>query len=333
MFFIDDIFYYFFVNLLVGIVGLFFREISQRGSHEIPQDGSVIFVIAPHVNQFVDPLIFLRHCSRKVSFLIAKKSYDSQFVGSLSKFLGSIPVLRPQDYTTRCCGSIVIDGDQVRGCETKFTQEFKENDSLLINNVLFPIKSIVSDTLIVLKKKLEETMMTGTFKRCPHMDHSIMFEAVHEKLISNGCIAIFPEGGSHDRAEMLPLKAGVSIMALGSLAKNPTIDIKIVPCGLNYFHPHKFRSRAVVEFGKPITINRNLVERYKLGGNEKINACNELLNEIEDGLRSVTVNAPDYETLQLFQAVRRLYKPSNEDLDIKEKLDLTRKFAEAYLFC
>ena len=38
-------------------------------------------------------------------------------------------------------------------------------------------------------------------------------------------------------------------MALGAMAANPTLKVKIVPVGLSYFHAHKFRSRAVVEFG------------------------------------------------------------------------------------
>jgi glycerol-3-phosphate O-acyltransferase/dihydroxyacetone phosphate acyltransferase len=54
-------------------------------------------------------------------------------------------------------------------------------------------------------------------------------------------IGIFPEGGSHDRSELLPLKAGVTIMALGALDKAPETKLYIVPCGLNYFHGHKFR--------------------------------------------------------------------------------------------
>ena len=39
-----------------------------------------------------------------------------------------------------------------------------------------------------------------------------VYQAVHNRLNAGGCIGIFPEGGSHDRAEMLPLKAGVTLM-------------------------------------------------------------------------------------------------------------------------
>lgn len=39
------------VVFLNFILNLFFREIRPRGSHRIPKEGPVIFVVAPHANQ------------------------------------------------------------------------------------------------------------------------------------------------------------------------------------------------------------------------------------------------------------------------------------------
>lgn len=39
------------VALLNFLLSLFFREIRPRGSHRIPKEGPVIFVVAPHANQ------------------------------------------------------------------------------------------------------------------------------------------------------------------------------------------------------------------------------------------------------------------------------------------
>jgi 1-acyl-sn-glycerol-3-phosphate acyltransferase len=61
----------------------------------------------------------------------------------------------------------------------------------------------------------------------------------------------------------ISIGAGVALMALGTLAENPDCGLKIVPCGMNYFHAHKFRSRAVIEFGTPIDIPPELVEQFK----------------------------------------------------------------------
>lgn len=86
-------------------------------------------------------------------------------------------------------------------------------------------------------------------------------------------------------------------MALGSLAENPNSGLKIIPCGMNYFHAHKFRSRAVVEFGSPIEVPTELVELYKNG--ERREATSQLLETVYQALVAVTVTSPDYDTLMV----------------------------------
>lgn len=93
--------------------------------------------------------------------------------------------------------------------------------------------------------------------------------------------------------------AGFAIMALGAMAENKNLDIKIVPVGLNYFHPHRFRSRAVVSYGSAITVNRDMVDRYKEGGPAKREAIAELIEAGYEGLKSVTINSPNYDTLMV----------------------------------
>ena len=86
-------------------------------------------------------------------------------------------------------------------------------------------------------------------------------------------------------------------MALGSLAANPDSGLKIIPCGMNYFHAHKFRSRAVVEFGPPVEVPGELVELYKSG--ERREATHKLLEIVYQALVAVTVTSPDYDTLMV----------------------------------
>ena len=86
-------------------------------------------------------------------------------------------------------------------------------------------------------------------------------------------------------------------MALGAMVNNPDVKVKIVPVGLSYFHPHRFRSRVVVEFGNAMDIPNDLIEEFKQGGSHKRKAVSELLDLIYDGLKTVTIRAPDYDTL------------------------------------
>lgn len=99
------------------------------------------------------------------------------------------------------------------------------------------------------------------------------------------------------RPQPLTTTAGVAIMALGALEKDPDCGVKIVPCGMNYFHAHKFRSRAVVEFGTPVEIPKEVVEMYKRG--ERREAIAWVLDTVYQALVTVTVTSPDYDTLMV----------------------------------
>ncbi|KAI9209183.1 uncharacterized protein BJ171DRAFT_485685 [Polychytrium aggregatum] len=333
------------------VMDIFFRDIQQRNAHSIPTDGPVIFVIAPHANQFIDPLVVLKHCGRETGFLAAKKSMDKFWIGLFARTVSSIPVERPQDLAKAGKGKIFMrnSGEQplkLYGIGTEFTKQVGPRGAILLNSSLgsdmVEVVSIESDTELTLKKtfdiksesQADATLfseITGaTYKVVPHVDQSVMFKTVTERLKAGGCVGIFPEGGSHDRSEFLPLKAGVTIMALGAMAEHPGLEVKIVPVGLNYFHPDRFRSRAVVEFGDPITVDHKLVEDYKKGGADKRNACSKLLDDIYKALKAVTVTAPDYDTLMAIQAARRLYIPHSKKITSAERLDISRRFAAAY---
>ncbi|CAG8569802.1 2043_t:CDS:10 [Funneliformis mosseae] len=317
------------VSFFSVVLDIFFREIRPRGSHKVPKEGPVIFVAAPHANQFVDPLILMRHCQRHVSFLVAEKSMRRKYIGAMARAVHAIPVTRPQDLAQVGKGRIQLlnrktDPTRITGIGTAFTQQLKVGSriALPMDHGSSEVKEILSDTELVIKREFKEidalNMLTdpeGTQYKCfPHIDHSQVYKIVFDTLKEGHCIGIFPEGGSHDRTEILPLKAGVTIMALGAIAANPDLNVKIVPC----------------EFGSPISIPPDLVEKFKEGGSSKREACSKLLEDIYNGLRAVTVNTPDYETLMFIQAGRRLYKPAHRRLPISQIVELNRRFVAGY---
>lgn len=343
------------------VTNIFFREIRPRGAFNIPRDGPVIFAGAPHHNQFLDPLLLAlqvhRETRRKVQFLIAAKSMKRKAVGFFASLMSSIPVVRAVDDAKPGIGRVTIsDSDPclVIGHGTKFTEEFKPKMQIMlpktVNSCVAEVLEVISDTELRVKKEFGGDSGKGTsrirekqkeleaegqigldYKKLPHVDQSEMYHHVYECLKHGGCIGIFPEGGSHDRTDLLPLKAGVSLMALGAMADNPELKVKIVPVGLSYFHPHRFRSRAVVEFGSALDVPEELVEKFKQGGPEKREAVGKLLDLIYDGLKTVTIRAPDYETLMVIQAARRLYKTPGQHLTLGQVVELNKRFLEGYL--
>ena len=109
-----------------------------------------------------------------------------------------------------------------------------------------------------------------------------MFNAVSEALIGGKSVGIFPEGGSHDQPSLLPLKAGIAIMAMSTLASRPELPLSIVPVGLNYFSGHRFRSRVFIDIGEPLTVPPELLRLY---GTDKHRATAKLMEIIEDALK------------------------------------------------
>ena len=56
------------------------------------------------------------------------------------------------------------------------------------------------------------------------------------------------------------------------------MPVKLVPCGFNYYNPHKFRSKAILEFGPAYEIPAELVELYR---HDKKKAISILLSNLE----------------------------------------------------
>ncbi|KAI0831214.1 glycerol-3-phosphate O-acyltransferase [Trametes gibbosa] len=337
------------------VTNIFFREIRPRGAFNIPRDGPVIFVAAPHNNQFLDPLLLYqqvhKETGRHVRSLIAAKSMKRKVVGFFAGLMASIPVVRAADDMKPGTGTITISEDSciVIGHGTCFTSEFKPKMQVMlpksVGSSVAEVVEVLSDTKLRLKKefqgtarlreKLKELQASGqqgfSFQKLPFVDQHEMYQHVYQSLTEGGSICIFPEGGSHDRTDLLPLKAGVSLMALGAMANNPDLRVKIVPVGLSYFHAHRFRSRAVIEFGSPLDVPPEFVEMFKQGGEKKREAVGKFLNVIYDALKTVTLRAPDYDTLMLIQAARRLYKTPGQHLTLGQVVELNKRFLQGYL--
>ncbi|KAF9196080.1 hypothetical protein BGZ49_002914 [Haplosporangium sp. Z 27] len=161
------------------------------------------------------------------------------------------------------------------------------------------------------------------------IDHSVIYESVWKNFEDNRTVAVFPEGVSSDEYHLLDFKYGCTIMVLGYLAQHPSKTLRIVPCGLNFFNRHRFRSRFYADYAHPITVPDNLVQLYREGGDSKKKACTELLQIIHSAVEGLTLNAPNYDELRLIKATRRLYSTGMK-LSVPQKLELTRRFAKGY---
>ncbi len=159
------------------------------------------------------------------------------------------------------------------------------------------------------------------------VDNQKAFEKLYEVIEAGDCMGIFPEGVSHVESPLIRLKTGAARIPLSVTARGRT-GVKIIPCGLNYIHRHRFRSQVLIEFGRPITIDDDLLKKYQ--ENEQ-DAVRELTENLTTALTNVTLNAPDWRTLRFIQTARRLYKPASADLGPGEYVELSRRFVDTYL--
>lgn len=309
------------------INNMFFRTVEVIGLDNLPSTGPVILT-GNHNNQFVDGLILLTNCKREISFLIAQKSYDRPVVGFFAKAFHCIPVVRPQDTAFKGDGLVFSEGTtKIQGQGTRFLTQVEEGAQLLLKGLSDPlkVKSVISDTELELAPDASAPAENAgvSYKVLPKVNQSTMYDMVYQSLNQGKCLGIFPEGGSHDRTDILPLKAGVAIIALGAYATHH-INVPIVPVGLNYFGGHRFGGRVVVEFGSPIEIPETLYTQYE---GDKRGAVDAVLQTVSDSMRGVIVPTPDFHTLQVAYMARRLFAHDGIKLNAEQSMDLSRRFA------
>ena len=91
------------------------------------------------------------------------------------------------------------------------------------------------------------------------VDNQEAFERLYEVIEFGDCVGIFPEGISHAESQLVKLKTETARIALSVTARGQA-DVRIIPCGLNYIHRHRFRSQVLIEFGEPISIDNSLLQ-------------------------------------------------------------------------
>jgi glycerol-3-phosphate O-acyltransferase/dihydroxyacetone phosphate acyltransferase len=330
-----------------SILSIFFRDVEIIGRDNIPRHGPIIYTVN-HANQFIDAVTLVCTCQHSVSLLMAETSWNRRIVGDIAWALDVVPVKRPQDAAISGKGKVAFVKNQdfestsiltVKGEDADFVKNgLAKGDKIRPTGTAVAVKisEIVDDTCLLLDgseippEDLEGAFASTTplsYDILKRVDQKVVYEKVLDKLADGCSVGIFPEGGSHDRTDLLPLKVGVALIAYSALEKDG-ISVPIVPVGLNYFQAHRWRGRAVVEYGRPIYVDPSTLRAYQAGGQEKRTVCNELLDRIQDSMKSVIVSTPDYETLQLIHTARRLYQ--RRGVQGKEKQDLSRRFAEGY---
>lgn len=169
----------------------------------------------------------------------------------------------------------------------------------------------------------------ATDKGGNRVDNKKSFEQCDLFLGNGGMLWIAPEGGSMPERTLRSLKTGTARIGLSAEDKQDfNLDLTIVPIGLNYSAPQKFRSTLLVNIGEAISL-KDFEAEYK---EEAFKTAKDITALLTEKLRPLIIDTENEEEDQFIQKIEQLYQnsaPSNLNdvfLQTKQFIDQYRIF-------
>lgn len=128
------------------------------------------------------------------------------------------------------------------------------------------------------------------------------FRAILDALQLKRTVLIFPEGTTHSNPELVPLRTGAARLALSARDDRGIPGVQVVPVGLVFEDKSRPRSRVLVQFGEPLSVDAWL--GGQASGAEP--AVQRLTAEIDRRLRAVTLNFRTHDEAANVQRIARL---------------------------
>ena len=153
-----------------------------------------------------------------------------------------------------------------------------------------------------------------------------MFAAVEQALAGGAAVCLFPEGTTHSRGTVDPLKSGAARIALGAVARG--IPVQVVAVGLNFDRKAVLRSTATVAYGQPFSPAPYLAP----AADDPAAPVRVLTGEIARHLRDLVVEAEPTREAELVRALDRIYCAARGVADdAASRLDRQQRLAESLL--
>jgi hypothetical protein len=178
------------------------------------------------------------------------------------------------------------------------------------------------------------------------------FDRCYELLANREALLVFPEGVSHSKPFLQPLKTGVARIALGSALRGGPLPA-IVPAGMTFLEKGRFRSRVLIQIGAPLHLDdigaRLFSEAALSTRSERGDAAGAaslatpeppaelvraLTERIAEAIRALTLNVGRWEDLVLLRQLERFFHfrrgrhPSQQTL--RRRFRTVRKLLETY---
>lgn len=158
-------------------------------------------------------------------------------------------------------------------------------------------------------------------------NEAIMQQCI-EVLTDGVPFCILPEGRHRPMHSLLPLKKGIARIAFGAWERvKDTMDVYIVPVGLEYEDYFEFRSRLLITAGKPIKL-QDFVSSFPEGTSEP-ELYHKLLLELASRMKETIVYLPDDERYKdVWDATLYIYG-SRKSGSLQERREELQKIADS----
>lgn len=111
-----------------------------------------------------------------------------------------------------------------------------------------------------------------------------VFDYCARLLQGNNAILMFPEANHNLQRRVRPLSKGFTRILFNALEKQPELDIRLVPVGLNYRDAKIFPDRVAIYYGKAIAV-QELYDPENLGG-----SVDGIKKEVSNSLKTLTTH-------------------------------------------
>ncbi|RYU81086.1 lysophospholipid acyltransferase family protein [Hymenobacter persicinus] len=158
------------------------------------------------------------------------------------------------------------------------------------------------------------------------------FGQCYDYFDKGGVIQIFPEGTSVSERRLRPLKTGAARISLGAEARHDfRLGLRILPIGINYFDPSRFRSDVFVNIGRPILV-ADYAAAYRADPEAAADALTEEIRRRLEQRLVITRDAADDElVLQVERTFGEHLIPDDEET-LYDNFLLSRTLLEAVLY-
>lgn len=115
-------------------------------------------------------------------------------------------------------------------------------------------------------------------------NNQAIFDTCAELLEMNEAMVMFPEANHNLKRRVRPLSKGFTRVLFNTLEKNPNLDIRLVPVGLNYKNAEAFPDEAALYYGKDIAVQ----ELYD--PEDIISSILRIKNAVSESLKTLTTH-------------------------------------------